>query len=965
MLKKLLTAALPFLMLTLAVQGGETPRPVEGLTISVEGDEVVLRWNPATVPGGEALYRVTRSGSDGTCSHLTPLTTHRESRSCQAAVYSVTVFDPSNRLPRDEVIIEDFESGSVALTSYPGEDLEPNSWNLNQTVTYQNSNYSLFVYGNTWKVQSISPVAVTYNSVWGIAVNSYGSGEYPGEIEALGISDGINEFFYTFRGSEFVDSIHWNVTYHWVGDENTWVFHHLPIGRDWIMAFGYEPNISSLIYVNDEDDWRSNGGIYFDYICDISMDMPQAPTLTVDYEVVEDSINSHGMSIQFTATAVDPDPDTLYFHWDFGDGDESDEQNPIHSYVRPGDYTVQATVHDSTMMFDRRNIELVLPLGAPYSEITVNFTGDAMMGRRYVSGGIIPNYGPNVIWEPSFPALGGAADISIVNLECPFTNNTNHPHPTKDYIFHGEPEYLTALVFAGIDGVTLANNHTTDYMEPGFIDTRNTLDTLGIKHFGAGLNEYEAMQPAVFFSGGVSVGMLGYCNRTGRIDNLPPFLEAGPNKAGFTWFKEYYIERTVPQAEQLYDVVVAHVHCGTEYSTRPDTTMGGDALPPPTMPFPPPIDSTTLLLQYQTLDLGADLVVAHHPHVLQGYRVYNGKLIAHSMGNFAFDQYYFETFPSMILYTEMNRQGIFKAYFKPVFIDDYIPQIAKGELARNIIDRIADYSQYLNTTVIPDYESCRGLIALGEHQIVSRTAYGCGRVTIPQGNEITISHPLEIWGNGFLCRIDSITGSEGPFEVQFGREMLWVGNFEDEGSTIWNLNSDSETIDSVITLHGSGALRLTTHALQGGPTVANMENRMRWIWGEDHTICGWIKGINAGGAYPEIVYYRGRTGGEPRYTQPIGDPLRGTFDWTYFCEDLNIGNQGYYGDFTFVNGPPYDDEGYAWFDEVKVIRWEDEWHTVPTEVPAPNNVHFIRLRSPNCGDETLKAHYNEIEYDKF
>lgn len=965
MFKKILTALAPVLMLAVLAHCVELPCPVNGLRITIEGEEVVLRWNPVINPSGETIYRVEKASPEEKRYFFTPIATFREPYSGESAVYTVMAVEPATGSPVDEVILEDFESGTITLYSYPGEDEEPNSWNLDQTVTYQNSNYSLRVYGNTWKIQDVTPRQVSYNTVWGIAVNTYGSGEYPGEIEAFGVGDSLNELFYTFRGTELADSLHWRTTYHWVGDENTWVFHHLPLGRDWLMAYGYAPTITRFIYLNDEDDWRSNGGIYFDYICDISEDMPIAPELTVGFEVVNSPI-SPGMTIQFTAEAIDPDPDTLLFHWDFGDGFESDLQNPVHTFGRQGNYSVQATVHDSTMMFDRRNIELCLPAGTPYAEITVNFTGDVMMARRYVSGGLIPNRGVNVIWEPTIPILGGGADLSVVNLECPFTTNTSRPHPTKEFIFHGEPQYLDALIFAGVDGVTLANNHTTDYMEPGFLDTRQALEVRNIKHFGAGMNEYEAMQPAVFFRQGVSIGMLGYCNRTGRIDNLPPFLEAGPNKAGFTWFNQYYLERTIPQAALLYDIVVAQVHCGTEYSIIPDTTTGGDAAYLDVTPFPPPIDSTTLEYQRMALDLGADMVVAHHPHVLQGYSVYDGKLIAHSLGNFVFDQFYLETFPSMIIYAEMNRNGIFKAYFKPVFIDDYIPQPARGELAKNIIDRIADYSQRLNTVVIPDYERNRGLIALGDHQIVSRVEARCAHILLwERMNEMPVSFPLEISGKGYLTSVDSVTGSNSQYEAQFGREMLWVGNFEDEGATLWHLNSDNEIIDNLIKYEGSGALRLLSYALQGNPTSVNLENRMRWNWGEPYTMCGRVKGINAGGARAAVVSYQGRTGGDPVYIQELFPPISGTFDWRYFCEDLVMVRPGYYGDFEFSNPPPLDDQGYVWFDEVKVIRWEDGWHPLPAEIPAPNNVHFIRLRSENPAGNPVKVHFSETIYNKF
>ena len=588
------------------------------------------------------------------------------------------------------------------------------------------------------------------------------------------------------------------------------------------------------------------------------------------------------------------------------------------------------------------------------------------MGRRYEEPwSVIPNYGADAIWEPTLDILGGGADLTIINFECVLSDNLSTPHPTKEYIFHTDPEHVEALIFAGIDGVTLANNHIMDYMEPAMIETHFILDTAGIKRCGSGMNDYEAMQPMVHFSQGISIGNLGYCNRTGRADNLPPFMEAGPNKAGFTWFTEYYLEQTIPQAAQLYDIVVAQVHCGIEYATLPDTSLGGDEFYEPWMPIPLEIDSTTLELQYMALDMGADIVVAHHPHVLQGYEVYNGKLIAHSMGNFAFDQNIFETFPSMILYAKLNREGIIHCYFKPIYIDDYVPNEATGELGMRIIDRIADYSKNMNTVVMPRLEDNIAFIALNEADIMPLIETHVDTIYFPPvlSYEPDLSYPMEVYYDGFLTSIEAVEGIAANCEVRFGREMLWMGNFEDEGSTLWDLDSDWEIIDNFITYEGEGALKLIRNAYQSSAVTVQLEKRFSFFEDEPYSICGRIKGINANNATVLQNYYSSRYSGGFVGTQPVNEPLTGTFDWTYFHSDLDIPNNGYYGNIEIAALPPEDDIGYVWFDEFKLIRWEEGWHSVPVIIPQPNNYRFIQIRTSAPDSAQMAVKYTLTKYD--
>ena len=117
--------------------------------------------------------------------------------------------------------------------------------------------------------------------------------------------------------------------------------------------------------------------------------------------------------------------------------------------------------------------------------------------------------------------------------------------------------------------------------------------------------------------------------------------------------------------------MIVQTHSGDEYETAPPPGR-----PRPGSTAPPPIEAADIAagdpdfrfrieptpgereLRRLALDLGADVLINHHPHVLQGFESYHGKLIAHSLGNFIFDLYYPETMPTMVLTLEIEKTGI-------------------------------------------------------------------------------------------------------------------------------------------------------------------------------------------------------------------------------------------------------------------------------------------------------------------
>ncbi len=194
----------------------------------------------------------------------------------------------------------------------------------------------------------------------------------------------------------------------------------------------------------------------------------------------------------------------------------------------------------------------------------------------------------------------GADDFTVANMEGTLTNSSepgDKGDPAKCYYFKGPPEYVKVLEGGSIEAVNLANNHSLDYMESGHADTKAALDAKNITHFG-----YEE-KPVVEVKG-VRIGLLGY-------NLIGPVLGDGE-------VQDYKaaLEQDIGRMKGDADLVLVGFHWGKEGSYTPESEQAE--------------------LGRFAIDLGADLVMGDHPHVLQPIEEYKGKYIIHSLGNFCF-----------------------------------------------------------------------------------------------------------------------------------------------------------------------------------------------------------------------------------------------------------------------------------------------------------------------------------------
>lgn len=288
--------------------------------------------------------------------------------------------------------------------------------------------------------------------------------------------------------------------------------------------------------------------------------------------------------------------------------------------------------------------------------LTMAAVGDVMLAREITPLGRQKGY--RYFFEGTASLLRGA-DLAFANLESPM-GTTGIPYN----LFRAEPQAMDGLLHAGFDVVSLANNHILDYGYSVLNETLALLDGKGIKRVGAGRSLGEARKPALFELKGIKTAFLAY-TETWFIDSSGQGdWVAGPGSAGVAPAREAYVREDVARAAKVADLVVVSFHWGDELEYRPS--------------------SSQVRLARTAVDAGADLVLGHHPHVLQGIEFYKGAVIAYSLGNFVFELRNPQTKRTIILMAEMSREGIRRIELVPVYIDAWRPVPLDGGRGLNL-----------------------------------------------------------------------------------------------------------------------------------------------------------------------------------------------------------------------------------------------------------------------------------------
>lgn len=246
------------------------------------------------------------------------------------------------------------------------------------------------------------------------------------------------------------------------------------------------------------------------------------------------------------------------------------------------------------------------------------------------------------------------ADLTVINLETPLLTDCK---PTVEgMIFCGDARVVEGFAFAGVDVVTLGNNHVGNYFKEGVEETKTILTKAGILPVSEGAAYKEVR--------GIRFAFLSY-------------NDIGAPEPGVPWADDEIIRREVAEARGSADVVIVSYHWGVEYVTQPSERQRE--------------------LAHLTVDAGADVVLGNHPHWIQPVEIYKDKFIIYAHGNFVFDQEWSEE-------TKLGVVGRYTFYegklvdveYLPIRIIDYgQPYFPAGDEATQIVQHMEQASAAL------------------------------------------------------------------------------------------------------------------------------------------------------------------------------------------------------------------------------------------------------------------------------
>ncbi|MGE5807564.1 MAG: CapA family protein, partial [Nitrospirota bacterium] len=278
---------------------------------------------------------------------------------------------------------------------------------------------------------------------------------------------------------------------------------------------------------------------------------------------------------------------------------------------------------------------------SPQDKITVAAVGDIMLGGR--AEPFLIEFGPGYPFTEVMPFLG-SADVVAGNLESAISTRGKAVENKKFTLRTGQIA-ARALRSAGIRVVTMANNHSMDFGPLALRDTLLSLEENGVLYTGAGMDLDDARTPALVKIKGRTLAFLAYSL------TFPLDFFASPGRPGtapgFADFVKADIEKVRPRA----DLVIVSFHWSSELLTAAKDYQ--------------------IELGRKAVDWGADLVLGHHPHVLQELELYKGRLIAYSLGNFVFGSESNRTNTSMILLATFQGKTLVRAEAVPLDINNY------------------------------------------------------------------------------------------------------------------------------------------------------------------------------------------------------------------------------------------------------------------------------------------------------
>jgi gamma-polyglutamate biosynthesis protein CapA len=244
-----------------------------------------------------------------------------------------------------------------------------------------------------------------------------------------------------------------------------------------------------------------------------------------------------------------------------------------------------------------KDLEKIAPSPISINKKTIiNFVGDVMLGRHVeylmsLYGGDYPFRGYNLNYDDAYTVANFEASIPKKHVKTPnFT-----------FKFSVNPVYLSFLKFAGFTHLSLANNHAYDSGFDGYDNTLRVLEDYNLASFGHPNQLVTSSVSFIELDNNLTVGIVGI-------------------HAVFSLPKNEEIESVLTYTKSLSDLQIVYIHWGNEYQEKPSNTQ--------------------MALAQQLVTAGVDLIIGHHPHVVQSIERIDGALVFYSLGNYIFDQYF-------------------------------------------------------------------------------------------------------------------------------------------------------------------------------------------------------------------------------------------------------------------------------------------------------------------------------------
>ena len=655
-------------------------------------------------------------------------------------------------------------------------------------------------------------------------------------------------------------------------------------------------------------------------------------------------------------------------------------------------------------------VTLLDAVGPNGPRVVMHFGGDFMMGRRYAeparddtARATDPESARAVVAE--IAPMFGLADLSSVNYESVAGNfAVEDAKASKLYLLQTDPDVsAAALDELGVDIATLGNNHVYDWVDPGMAATIKHLAGLGIAHPGAGFDPTEAITPSYNQVGDMVVATISATTVTGNYVNnrlpgagSPPpaalsprdawqYEERGfgfgePGAAGFiayelrrpgpAWELFREAEQMLPPADgadlwhqlsrvypELQDSVARRGHGGAaEFSREIIATVVAEARSAGATLVIVQLHGSSQFSELPTKNFreaarqaaaaGADLVVGHHPHVIQGFEYHEGTLIAHSLGNIVFDQDFGVTHPSIVLRTVFEGNRLLKAQVHPLVLDRYRPVLVGGEVADNILNKVALASLQGADTIRLSSQS----LALGRTDssptatVAAHT--GVGQVVPAIGPNLmtlTLDGDEPVALERVAVRMDGQGGG-----LRIGRDLFGYGDLEDvsgdgavSGGLEWRLPPDSLQVD-LSSPAGPRVVALSRTSQHLDDIVARTASRLpipehRWSDPQGRPADGpatysarvWVKRTGSGIPFVRLTFYAFDDTNPTRlpYSASLGAvdtpiPVANDGRWHEVWVDLPQPPDGANAMFAGVGlAPPESQSGTIWVDGFSVVEW--------------------------------------------